>query len=121
MALSNQIRRLKSPLRACGHYVGKADTSFSGASSQPAEEFSWRNALSGQFIGRGGGVGPRVLFLGTPGDFSLPPLEALLADGLLVCAVVVPATGGAPIIRQQPVSVGRSKLPLLTPFMNRTI
>jgi methionyl-tRNA formyltransferase len=65
--------------------------------------------------------GPRVLFLGTPGDFSLPPLEALLADGLPVCAVVVPGAGSVPIVKQQPVSVGRSNLPILTPFMNRTI
>ncbi|HEY7356148.1 MAG TPA: methionyl-tRNA formyltransferase, partial [Ktedonobacterales bacterium] len=65
--------------------------------------------------------GPRVLFLGTPGDFSLPPLEALLADGLPVCAVVVPSAGGASIIRHGPAPVGRSKLPILTPFINRTI
>jgi methionyl-tRNA formyltransferase len=65
--------------------------------------------------------------MGTPGDFSRPPLEALLADGLPICAVVVPAAegvlaaGGEPIIRHGPANVGRSKLPMLTPFMNRTI
>lgn len=66
------------------------------------------------------------LFLGTPGDFSRPPLEALLAAGLPICAVVIPASGdvgasGAPIIRHDPPSVGRGQLPILSPFMNRTI
>ncbi len=70
--------------------------------------------------------GPRVLFLGTPGDFSLPPLEALLAAALPICGVAIPASGGAPlaagpIITHEPISVGRGALPLLTPFMNRTI
>jgi methionyl-tRNA formyltransferase len=69
---------------------------------------------------------PRILYLGTTGSFSRPPLEALLADGLPVCAVAVPAPAGVsasqePVIRHGPVSVGRSNLPLLTPFMNRTI
>ncbi len=70
-------------------------------------------------------VGPRVLYLGTPGNFSRPPLEALLAAGLPVCAVVMPAPGsaasGESIIRSAPVHVGRSTLPVLMPSMNRTI
>lgn len=83
-------------------------------------------ALSNRQAEQANRLGPRVLFLGTPGDFSLPPLEALLAAGLPVCAVVVPSAGGvspssAPIIRHGPVKVGRSNLPILTPFMNRTI
>ena len=55
----------------------------------------------------------------------MPPLEALLADGLPVCGVVMPAAGGlasaAPVIRKRPISVARSHIPLLTPYMNRTI
>jgi methionyl-tRNA formyltransferase len=69
--------------------------------------------------------GPRVLFLGTPGDFSLPALEALLAAGLPVCGVALPAGGAppiaGPIITHEPARAGRAALPLLTPFMNRTI
>jgi methionyl-tRNA formyltransferase len=65
---------------------------------------------------------PRILYLGTPGDFSVPPLLALLNAGLPVCAVVVPAAPSSkPVIRHAPVSVGRAQLPILSPFMNRTI
>lgn len=68
---------------------------------------------------------PRVVYLGTTSDFSRPPLEALLAAGLPVCAVVMPAPGDAasaePIIRSGPANVGRSNLPILMPSMNRTI
>ena len=35
---------------------------------------------------------PRVLFLGMPGNFSWPPLRALLEGGIDVCAVVLPAS-----------------------------
>ena len=67
-----------------------------------------------------------MLFLGTAGDFSRVALEALLADRLPVCAVAMPAAGNVPaisqpIIKHEPVRVGRGSLPLLTPFMNRTI
>src|SRR5215472_8762583 len=34
---------------------------------------------------------PRVIFLGTQGNFSLPSLRALLKQNIEVCAVVVPA------------------------------
>ncbi len=69
---------------------------------------------------------PRILYLGTSGAFSLPPLEALLADGLPVCAVVMPASGDAPvlkepIIRHSQPRPTRAGLPILTPFVNRTI
>jgi methionyl-tRNA formyltransferase len=68
---------------------------------------------------------PICFYFGTTGEFSIPPLEALLADGLTVCGVVMPAAGGlasaAPIIRRRPASVARSHIPMLTPFMNRTI
>ena len=67
---------------------------------------------------------PVCLYFGTAGAFSIPPLEALLADGLPVCGVVMPAAGGpasAPVIRRELARVGRSSIPLLTPSMNRTI
>ena len=68
---------------------------------------------------------PTCLYFGAIGEFSIPPLEALLADGLTVCGVVLPAPGGlaseAPVIRREPARVARSHLPMLTPYMNRTI
>lgn len=68
---------------------------------------------------------PVCLYFGTTGEFSIPPLEGLLADGLTVCGVVMPAAGGlasaVPVIRRAPARVGRASIPLLTPFMNRTI
>ena len=66
---------------------------------------------------------PRVLYMGTTGGLSMPPLEALLADGLPVCAVVVPGSAPVvePIIRHSPPRVGHAGLPMLTPPMNRTI
>lgn len=68
---------------------------------------------------------PASLYFGTTGEFSIPPLEALLADGLTVCGVVMPAPGGlvsaAPVIRRAPARAVRSHLPMLTPYMNRTI
>ncbi len=63
-----------------------------------------------------------MLYLGTAGNFSVPPLAALLADGLPVCAVVMPAAAASkPIIRSEPPRVGRAQLPMLDPFTNRTI
>src|SRR5438876_2262852 len=61
---------------------------------------------------------PSVLFLGMLGNFSYPPLQALLDSGIEVCAVVIPATQtpglGLPAIRkrEQP-RMARSMLPLL--------
>jgi methionyl-tRNA formyltransferase len=70
-----------------------------------------------------------VVYFGTTGAFSVPPLEALLAAGVRVCAVVLPALAAAappiaarpargavlPAVRARPV------LPLLTPFVDHTI
>ena len=70
---------------------------------------------------------PLVLYLGTTGAFSIPPLEALLADGLTVCALVVPAQvslASAPVRLVEPPAPpahGRASLPIRSPFMNRTI
>ena len=38
---------------------------------------------------------PRVLFFGMQGSFSWPSLQALLASGIDVCAVVIPASRSA--------------------------
>ena len=62
---------------------------------------------------------PRVLFFGMQGDFSTPPLQALLASDIDVCAVVVPVSSvpglkqSAIQRREQPRGV-RSTLPLLS-------
>ncbi len=62
---------------------------------------------------------PRVLFFGMQGDFSTPSLQALLANNIDVCAVVVPVSpipgGKQPAIqrREQPYGM-RSALPLLS-------
>jgi methionyl-tRNA formyltransferase len=81
---------------------------------------------------------PRVLYLGTTGNLSPPPLEALLADGLPVCAVVLPASGGPTMlsgsiagatphpatgftIRYGPPHAQSAGLPGPSPFMRRTI
>ncbi len=61
---------------------------------------------------------PRILFLGMQGNFSHPPLRALLEAGIEVCAVVVPASQSVvqnlPAIwqRERPQAV-RSVLPVL--------
>ncbi len=67
----------------------------------------------------------RVLYLGMLGEFSIPPLAALLEAGIDVCGVVVPAarqagTSGAPIAKvalEQP----PSQLPVVNPFLERSI
>jgi methionyl-tRNA formyltransferase len=66
-------------------------------------------------------AGPRLLFFGLAGAFSLPPLEALVAAGIEVCGVVVPEEsrpGGLPVLnpyaRRNIVQVAREQgLPLL--------
>ncbi|HBY98026.1 MAG: formyltransferase family protein [Ardenticatenaceae bacterium] len=68
---------------------------------------------------------PRVLFMGMAGAFSLPPLAALLAAGIPVAAVLVPALRPLmpetpPVRPVRPVPVA-SDLPLVTPFAERTI
>ncbi len=67
---------------------------------------------------------PRVLFLGTAGAFSVPPLVALLNAGVTVCAVVVPSPKGphaAPVIKHAPDASERRRLPMAQSFMERTI
>jgi methionyl-tRNA formyltransferase len=66
---------------------------------------------------------PRVLFFGMQGNFSLPPLRALLESDIEVCAVVVPAahvdqlsSSGSdqlPLYRREQVPTARSTLPML--------
>ena len=62
---------------------------------------------------------PRVLYLGTPGEFSRTPLLALLAAGVEVCGVVVPAERRptpAPIAWLAP-ERPRSPLPIASPYL----
>src|SRR5258708_27055251 len=62
---------------------------------------------------------PRVLFLGMQGNFSQPPLRALLEAGIEVCAVVMPAVqspmqlGPAPMRLRERLLSSRSGLPVL--------
>src|SRR6266849_8086004 len=48
---------------------------------------------------------PRIIFLGMQGNFSHPPLRAVLESGIEVSAVVIPAErslkGGLPAIRRR--------------------
>ncbi len=74
---------------------------------------------------------PHVVFFGMSGAFSSPPLEALLAAGVVVRAVVMPALADAasapaspPFTVLPPASTsatGRRALPLLAPAAGRTI
>lgn len=71
------------------------------------------------------GAGPRVLFMGMPGAFSLPPLAALLAANIPVAAVLVPAarplrSDVPPVHPVRPATIA-SDLPLITRFAERTI
>src|SRR5512144_720943 len=60
---------------------------------------------------------PRILYLGTPGEFSRAPLLALLAAGFTICGVGVPAeTIGAPVARLMP-ERPRSPLPIANPYL----
>ncbi len=68
-------------------------------------------------------AGPRVLFFGLAGPFSLPPLEALLAAGIEVIGIVLSEkpsqTPGLPVLnpygRRNILDVARERaLPLLT-------
>jgi methionyl-tRNA formyltransferase len=62
----------------------------------------------------------KVLFLGTAGAFSAPPLKALLEAGIPVCAVVMPSTRGpdAPPAIKAP---ERRRLPMAHAFTERAI
>jgi methionyl-tRNA formyltransferase len=67
---------------------------------------------------------PRVLFLGMAGAFSLPPLRALVEDGIAVAAVLLPddePSAGASLRALPPVLPPRSTLPLLTPHVAPSI
>src|SRR6202051_3430943 len=61
---------------------------------------------------------PRAIFFGMLGSFSLPSLQALLASGIEVCAVVLPASHrqgeDAPAIsRRELFRPARSLLPVV--------
>lgn len=62
----------------------------------------------------------RVLFFGMSGVFSIAPLEALLANGVDLRAVVVPGANAAPR-RWVPPPPGPSDLPLLNPQVESNI
>ncbi|HEY1351464.1 MAG TPA: methionyl-tRNA formyltransferase [Ktedonobacteraceae bacterium] len=58
---------------------------------------------------------PRALFLGMQSHFSHPSLRALLADGVNICAVMLPAPRaesmqGTPLRRLEPPGAGRRRL-----------
>jgi methionyl-tRNA formyltransferase len=61
---------------------------------------------------------PRILYLGTPGAFSRAPLLALLAAGLEVCGVVVPAAASSVTIARLVPERSRSPLPIANPYMS---
>lgn len=66
----------------------------------------------------------RVLFFGMTGQFSVPPLETLLGADVDVCGVVVPAAqveAGQPPRRLEPPVAAVSDLPLVEPYIERTI
>jgi len=63
----------------------------------------------------------RMVYFGMLGDFSRRPLTALLAAGLNVVGVCVPAIERRPAIRQLERVTAVSQLPLLTPFAAATI
>ncbi|HVB22555.1 MAG TPA: methionyl-tRNA formyltransferase [Ktedonobacteraceae bacterium] len=69
---------------------------------------------------------PRVLFFGMQGNFSLPPLKALLEKGIHVCAVVIPVQWNSgdnqiAIRRKVPARMGHALLPLLHSPLHDTI
>ena len=69
---------------------------------------------------------PRVLFFGMPGNFSLPVLQALLEDGLEICAVVIPASSisyshSQAIRLLEPPRIAYATLPLIHTSLQETI
>ncbi len=71
---------------------------------------------------------PRILFLGMQGNFSYPPLRALLETGIEVCAIVIPAEKtlkgdpDLPAIRRREQSLpSRSMLPVLQSTIHTSI
>ena len=69
--------------------------------------------------------GPRVIFMGMMGNFSHPPLLALLESGAEVCAVVLPAgvkdTSQPSIRRIEPPTKARTMLPVLSSSLYTSI
>src|SRR5690348_14835886 len=68
----------------------------------------------------------RVLFLGMEGMFSFPSLAALLASGVEICAVIVPASPGPdrlppPIQQKEAPRVRRSMLPLVNSSLHTSV
>ncbi len=62
---------------------------------------------------------PRILFFGMQGGFSTPSLQALLANNIDVCAVVIPVTpipgrSQQAIQRREPLHGKRASLPLVS-------
>jgi len=76
------------------------------------------NVIRGQSV-------PRALFLGMRGNFSHPPLLALLENGVEVCAIVLPARDHyreQPAIRQLvPPPQSRSLLPVINSSLHTSI
>jgi methionyl-tRNA formyltransferase len=69
---------------------------------------------------------PRVLFLGMQGHFSMPPLHALLQNGVEICAIVIPAapkpgSDQLPILRKDRPRLDRSVLPMLNSSLQNNI
>jgi methionyl-tRNA formyltransferase len=69
---------------------------------------------------------PRVLFFGMEGSFSVPCLQALLANEIEVSAVVIPSAaaelaGSRPIVRKERPTRLRPSLPVLTSPLGRTV
>ncbi len=68
---------------------------------------------------------PRVIFMGMIGNFSHPPLLALLENGVEVCAVVLPAgvkDVSQPAIRRiEPPAKARAMLPVLSSSLYSSI
>lgn len=66
----------------------------------------------------------RIVFFGMTGPFSGPPLESLLAAGVEVNAVIIPAEGTVPEPRPRrvlPPPPGPSDLPLVNPHLEPNI
>jgi methionyl-tRNA formyltransferase len=66
----------------------------------------------------------RVVFFGMTGNFSIPPLEKLIAAGIDICAIVVPAATLKADLeprRLEPPPPSPSELPIINPHLDRSI
>ena len=65
----------------------------------------------------------QIVYFGMTGKFSVPPLEKLLAEGVNVCSVIIPALRGkaAPPHRVNLEMFAPSNLPLVNPHLERNI